>query len=851
MWLDNLVSYSLQIAVLILAGTAFLYLFRMKAPAVLLAFWQALLVGCLLLPACQPWRQIPQATRGGTVRIAVDANPPAAILSSGSSAQAIAPLPKPVLPFSTPRSAALILAAGAGLRLMWLVTGLFRLRRYRNRARRLSSLPDAIRDMQWRVGVVPDIFLSADIDSPVTFGWRNPSVLFPASFADMRESMRRPVVCHELLHVQRRDWLFIVIEEILRSLFWFHPAIWWALARIHLSREQVVDREVLRVTGARGPYLESLLHIASLRGRPAAVPAPLLLKERHLVQRVALMLKESKMTRTRIVVSLAVIAGFLLLTGEFAAARFPLVGPPEPVPAPMAKHTEVKSAPSQSDQIQMNYDNAPIADFIAQVARVLGMPPIEVDPAVKGAVSFRSASPMSRQQVLDLLYSVLRQNNAMLAKSGNSYRVVPVPGAIQRAQREPLHVEASVQERKLLTRVEPVYPELARKARVESMVTVEVLIDEAGSVANVRVLRGHPLLDLAVIDAVMQWRYYPTYAEGGVAVPVITTLDIPMPPVHAPNIVAVVPGAVSGMRGGTIPPAAQAPRTEPQYVGGNVQESKLLRRVEPVYPELAREAGIAMTVYLEVTVNEHGEVTNVRVIRGHRLLDQAAIDAVKQWLYAPTYLNGQAIPVVTTVALSFGPASDPNRLVIDGDGLLRDLEGQIVPVDIVRQRNEPLTLSPGPQAPFEVIETALKSLENQGIRFKFVSGAYRYALGRLFYYVPGGRTPGDYSAAAADPSIEPPVLDVDPQRLAALAQASGMLPPQLIPYKGGTSYLSYMLYISEAGTILSVSAGDLWSGISEVMATLRSARVLSQGRRGNQPVPVALKLLIELKNQQL
>jgi len=45
--------------------------------------------------------------------------------------------------------------------------------------------------------------------------------------------------------------LFIVVEEILRSLYWFHPAVWWALSRIHLSREQVVDCEVLRVTGER------------------------------------------------------------------------------------------------------------------------------------------------------------------------------------------------------------------------------------------------------------------------------------------------------------------------------------------------------------------------------------------------------------------------------------------------------------------------------------------------------------------------------------------------------------------------------------------------------------------------
>jgi hypothetical protein len=67
------------------------------------------------------------------------------------------------------------------------------------------------------------------------------------------------------------------MEEIVRSLFWFHPAIWWVINRIQLSREQAVDSQAVEITGSKQPYLDSLLKFARMRGRPHAVPAPLFL----------------------------------------------------------------------------------------------------------------------------------------------------------------------------------------------------------------------------------------------------------------------------------------------------------------------------------------------------------------------------------------------------------------------------------------------------------------------------------------------------------------------------------------------------------------------------------------------
>ncbi len=101
-------------------------------------------------------------------------------------------------------------------------------------------------------------------------------------------------------------------------------------------------------------------------------------------------------------------------------------------------------------------------------------------------------------------------------------------------------------------------------------------------------------------------------------------------------------------------PAPEPPKREPIHVSADAQESRLICRVEPVYPELAKRAGVSGQSLLEVTINEQGEVSKVLVIRsGHPLLQLAAVEAVKLWRYSPTFIDGTAVPVITTVTVPF------------------------------------------------------------------------------------------------------------------------------------------------------------------------------------------------------
>ncbi len=143
------------------------------------------------------------------------------------------------------------------------------------------------------------------------------------------------------------------------------------------------------------------------------------------------------------------------------------------------------------------------------------------------------------------------------------------------------------------------------------------------------------------------------------------------PPAAGVGVAGGVPGgvaggAVGGVLGGILssvpnaapppppPPKKEAPKpTGPITVGGRVQAAKLIRNPQPVYPQIARQARISGTVELAAIIGEDGHIQELHVVSGHPLLRQAALDAVKQWVYQPTLLNEQPVKVSTTIDVIF------------------------------------------------------------------------------------------------------------------------------------------------------------------------------------------------------
>ena len=84
-----------------------------------------------------------------------------------------------------------------------------------------------------------------------------------------------------------------------------------------------------------------------------------------------------------------------------------------------------------------------------------------------------------------------------------------------------------------------------------------------------------------------------------------------------------------------------------------MQKTKLLQHPEPVYPPLALQARISGVVHLNAIIGKDGTVENLTVASGHPLLVPSALEAVKQWIYAPTLLNGHAVEVATRIEVNF------------------------------------------------------------------------------------------------------------------------------------------------------------------------------------------------------
>lgn len=99
------------------------------------------------------------------------------------------------------------------------------------------------------------------------------------------------------------------------------------------------------------------------------------------------------------------------------------------------------------------------------------------------------------------------------------------------------------------------------------------------------------------------------------------------------------------------PPKAAAPVRIKQ--GGAVTAASLITQTRPVYPSLARQARIQGTVVLHAIIDKEGKVAQLEVVSGHPLLVQSALEAVKQWRYKPTQLNGDPVEVDTTIQVTF------------------------------------------------------------------------------------------------------------------------------------------------------------------------------------------------------
>jgi TonB family protein len=566
--IGNLAIYSLQIAAIIAGASILPWALKLDNAGARYAYWRAIGVLCLVLPWVQPYKQL--ESRPSSV---VDSAAVNAVAASTRNAGADMPVDWVVVILS-------LFALGAMLRLSWLGLGLYKLRSLRLSG---SGEPAIVfdADLQRTLGTRADIRHASAVDHPVTFGLLRPVVLLPETLRDRSPEIRRAVVAHELVHVKRRDWTWLVVEEVVVCLLWFHPAVWWLVSRIQLAREEVVDELAILVTGRRKAYIEALLAFAD---STSVLPIAAFARRRHLFRRIALVSKEDVMSSRRIVASCAAMA-LVVVTGSWlTVSAFPLRG------AAAVLQQQAGPGPLERRARTVTPEN-PIPRRVQH--EVPQMPDI---PGVTGGtlvvqVTLDEVGRVAEARVIEIAvkgpnFNVGFSGNDLASQFERTGSGMPADAAAAMRQALPAFVESA-------------------------------LVSVRGS------------------------RYDPP-AEGPL------TFSVPVRIGAAPEIMA-------------FQPAGNAPRAHHAFtstdnalrVGGGIKPPMKMRDVRPVYPAIAREANVSGVVILEIRIGIDGGIEDAHVLRSIPLLDQAALDAVKQWKFKPTLLNGQPVPIFMTTTINF------------------------------------------------------------------------------------------------------------------------------------------------------------------------------------------------------
>jgi len=630
---DNFVAYNLQIGMLIGVAAVIPAVLRLRQPGAKLIYWQILLAACLLLPL-QPWKQV---VAGGTVQVT----------TVMTAAQPVHSTPSMHFP---PRSEMVLLVALAGVavRLGWLAVGFWKLRRYRRHSRPLEPAP------AWSVEA--SLLVSDDIASPVTFGWRKPVVLLPAHFPSLGAPVQDAILCHEMMHVRRGDWLFTVAEEMVRAVFWFHPAIWWLLGEIGLAREQVVDRLAIDITREREQYMDALLAIAGAGSQLDLAPAPLFLRKRHLKHRVILILQEARMSKARLISTLTTGLAVLAAACWLVTGAFPLTAEPQVV-NDAAGVTVFLNGSQVLHRTPVHY---PVSALQRGVQGTVSVE-VKLDATANvsdahvltGPEELRSAV---LQSVLDWHFTRDAANSIRDVQIafempqgvvGGVVGIVPdgVVGGVSGGVRGGIVggvVSGVPNGSPISSRIAGITVSgLSEQARDQLLATLPVHEGDAFTSDTLQRMRSA----VEAFDQHLMVRM--NNSASGLHIQIAAPGVLPQTLVLTDSVagVALPP-----------PPTPGAQSMEPPSrikVGGNVQSLMIVNKAEPIYPQLAKSARVSGVVHLAVVLAKDGTVQEIHSLGGPALLIQAAMDAVKQWTYRPTLLNGDPVNVETTVDITF------------------------------------------------------------------------------------------------------------------------------------------------------------------------------------------------------
>jgi TonB family protein len=457
-----------------------------------------------------------------------------------------------------------------------------------------AELKETFAVLRQRLGVSRPVRLmhSALVEAPTVIGWLRPVVLLPLRcFTGLSEMQVEAVLCHELAHVLRHDYLVSVTQSVVEAVLFYHPAVWWVSRQVRRERECCCDDLAVAVGGDALAYARALSTLEAKRGGyPQLMPGA---NGGVLTMRIKRLLgcRESSAAAqgaAAVVLALLVVSAVSLGSSARAQTKAEVVTSAVVPVRPIVKVSTVTTSEVKPD-VRVHVTPAPVQNIVA-----------EVRPQVEGV--------------------------------GPSQGVGQGVGG-------PAKVSGGVMAGQIESRVAPVYPEEAKAAGIQGTVVLKALINKLGDVENLQVVSGPRELMTSAIDAVRQWKYKP-YLLNGEPIEVETTITVnyqmagavPMAQNEGPDAAGVVA----------------------KQIGPGVTPPEVVSTALPEYTSEARAKKLSGIVLVHLWVDEQGYPIHVQVARGlGNELDQQAVAAVKSYRFKPALENGRPVVVAMNTEINF------------------------------------------------------------------------------------------------------------------------------------------------------------------------------------------------------
>jgi TonB family protein len=467
--------------------------------------------------------------------------------------------------------------------------------------------------------VVP-LLESTLVGVPVVIGWLRPVILVPAgALAGLAPDYVDAVLAHELAHIRRGDYLVNAMQRVVEVALFYHPAVWWVSSCVRREREHCCDDLAAPIASSRLAYARALVALEEGRGRApalamAATGTGLFSRIRRIVDPSSTV--DSTLSKGTAMTIIASVAG-LALTSMIS------IGHAAPAPSSSAQAPAPPTALVPAVRVIARPEPAPVAvERVPAAAQTRGAIHGTVSDQANGRIpgATITVDPIGREGASRSAQTDGTGQFALTGLPDGAYLLtVRLPGFRRDERRIDVVAGAELTENVQL-----------RVGSKEETMTI-FGSGQAGAGAEMALaFRQESTTSVAgLLDAAKQATDAGRLEEAEASVRQALAI------LHAaqPRAVPTPSGAVR--------------------IGGDIKEPRKIVDVPPVYPAAARAAGIQGIVILEATIDTQGYVADAHVLRGVPELDDAALDAVRQWAYTPTLLSGQPVAVVMTVTVNF------------------------------------------------------------------------------------------------------------------------------------------------------------------------------------------------------